>query len=221
MAPRSTLLTTVLALAVAGCTGAIDSGSTGPGRQTDPGDGKGPGPGPTTGGGGPKDMLPPLDDTGGPDRTTAACKVIKPGPSPLRRLTRGEYDRTVHDLLGETRGLAKSFPQEEIEHGFDNSAELRSVSDVLSEGYVAAAEQLATAAVARLDALAGCDGKSGEPACLDKLLDGFGKRAWRRPLTPEEREHLKKVFTDSRTTSFADGGSVPRRVAFREIATTA
>jgi hypothetical protein len=203
MAPRSTSLSTVLSLALAGCTGAIAPGSTDPGRQTDPGDGKGPGP--MTGGGGPKDMLPPLDDAGGPDRSTAACKSIKPGPSPLRRLTRGEYDRTVRDLLGDTRGLAKSFPQEEIEHGFDNAAELRSVSDVLSEDYLAAAEQLATAAVAKLDALIGCDGKAGEPACLDRLLDGFGKRAWRRPLFPEEREHLKKVFTDSRTTSFADG----------------
>src|SRR5204862_2764258 len=121
-------------------------------------------------------------DSGGPDRTTAACKMIKPPLSPLRRLTHGEYDRTVHDLLGDTRGLAKSFPQEEIEHGFDNSAELRSVSDVLSDGYVAAAEQLSAAAVAKLDAVVGCDPvKSGEPACLDKLLDGFGKRAWRRP----------------------------------------
>jgi hypothetical protein len=203
MAPRSTLTSTVLALALSSCTGAIDRGAPDPGHP-DPGRGN-QGPGPTTGGGGPKDMLPPLDDKGGPDRTTAACKAIKPGPSPLRRLTRAEYDRTVRDLLGDTRDLAKSFPQEEIEHGFDNSAELRSVSDVLSEDYLAAAEQLATAAVAKLDALAGCDGKAGEPACLDKLLDGFGKRAWRRPLTQEERAHLQKVFTDSRTSTFADG----------------
>jgi hypothetical protein len=204
MAPRSTSLSAVLALALLGCTGAIDAGAPGPGGPTHPGPGKN-GPGPATGGG-PKETLPPLDEAGGPDRTTAACKTIKPGLSPLRRLTRGEYDRTVHDLLGDGRGLARAFPQEEIEHGFDNSAELRSVSDVLSEGYVAAAEQLSVAAVTRLDTLVGCDpARAGEPACLDKLLDGFGERAWRRPLAPEEREHLKKVFSDSRTTGFSDG----------------
>jgi hypothetical protein len=206
---RSSCFSLVLALTLGGCTGAISSGTPGePGGKTDPGPDKGGGNtgGTMTGGGGPKENLPPIDEMGGPDRSTPACKTIKPGPAPLRRLTRAEYDRTVQDLLGDTRRLGKSFPQEEIEHGFDNSAELRSVSDVLSEGYVAAAEQLSTAAVAKLDTLIGCDPvKAGEPACLDKLLDGFGKRAWRRPLLPEEREHLKKVFTDSRAATFADG----------------
>jgi hypothetical protein len=205
MAPRS-CFTSALLLALAGCTGAIDAGSSGPGKPVSPGGKGGPGPGPMSGGGGPGNSLPPLDDTGGPDRTTAACRTIRPGPSPLRRLTRGEYDRTVQDLLGDSRGLARAFPQEEIEHGFDNSAELRSVSDVLSEGYVAAAEQLSAAAVAKLATLVDCDpAKAGEAACLDALLDGFGKRVWRRPLTAEEREHLKKVFADSRSAGFADG----------------
>jgi hypothetical protein len=188
-----------------GCTGAIDNS----GKSTDPGKlqpGAGGAGGSVSGAGGQPGPLPPLDDKGGPDRSSPACKTIKPGISPLRRLTRAEYDKTVHDLLGDTRRLAKGFPQDEIEHGFDNSAELRSVSDVLSEGYVSAAEQLSTAAVAKLDALVPCDPvKAGEPACLDKLLDGFGKRAWRRPLTTEERDHLKKVFADSRTNTFADG----------------
>src|SRR4051812_44105227 len=114
MASRSTpqTITLALALAFAGCTGAIDGGkSTDPGGgNTDPGGGSGG----MTGGGGNKDPLPPLDDKGGPDRSTPACKTIKPGLSPLRRLTRSEYDRTVRDLLGDTRRLAKAFPQDEI-----------------------------------------------------------------------------------------------------------
>jgi hypothetical protein len=207
---RSRCLTLVLGSALFGCTGAIDSGSgKGPPDKPDPGNGQGnSGGGMTNGGsGGPGGgTLPPLEDAGGPDRSTAACKTIKPGLSPLRRLTRAEYDRTVQDLLGDDRHLAKAFPQDEIEHGFDNSAELRSVSDVLSEGYVSAAEQLSAAAVAKLDTVLGCDpAKLGEPVCLDKLLDGFGKRAWRRPLSSAERDHLKKVFSDERTTGFAEG----------------
>src|SRR5438552_3731578 len=204
---RSTCLSLVLLVPLGlGCTGAIDSnqpGQAGGGKQPD---GQGGGNGNMTGGGGGGDKLPPLDDRGGPDRKNPLCAQVKPGASPLRRLTRAEYDRTVHDLLGDTRRLAKAFPQEEIEHGFDNSAELRSVSDVLSEGYVSAAEQLSAAAVMKLDALLPCDpAKAGESACLDQLLDGFGKRAWRRPLAPEERAHLQKVFSDERGASFADG----------------
>ena len=45
---------------------------------------------------------------------------------------------------------------------------------MLSEGYLSAAEQLAGAAVAKLDTLLACDpANDGEAACLDRLLDGF------------------------------------------------
>jgi hypothetical protein len=186
------------ALALSACTGSIDAGrsSGGAGKPDTPSGG--------ATGGASKDV--PSLGGGGPDRTSAACKTINPGPSPLRRLTHEEYDRTVHDLLGDSTHPARNFPAEEIDHGFDNNAELRSVSDVLSESYVTAAEQLATAAVGDLKALVACDPASaGENACLDQLLDGFGKRAWRRPLTADERAHLHRVFTDGRAATFADG----------------
>ncbi len=54
----------------------------------------------------------------------------------MRRLTRAEYDNTVRDLLGEAMPLAKDFPPEELQHSFDNNAELRSVSDRLAQAYV-------------------------------------------------------------------------------------
>src|SRR5689334_10374112 len=34
---------------------------------------------------------------------------LSPGPSPLRRLTRADYDNTVRDLLGDTTHPASSF----------------------------------------------------------------------------------------------------------------
>jgi hypothetical protein len=184
--PRSTR---VLALALCwSCTGTIDSSP--PGTPGAPG--------------GP---LPPIGTTPtAPDRGSAACKTINPGLSPLRRLTRSEYDNTVRDLLGDTAGLGRDFPQEERALGFDNNAESRSVSPLLADRYFNAAETLAKAAVARLPALLACDpGREGDAVCLDRFLDGFGKRAWRRPLEGAEKANLKRAFTEGKTTTFAEG----------------
>jgi hypothetical protein len=201
--PRTAL---AMALALAGCTGSIEGGKGG----TSPPTTKPPGNGGGASGGGP--MTPPVElpPMGShplePKRDTAACKAINPGPAPVRRLTRAEYDNTVRDLIGEDKQLAKGFPPEELQHSFDNSAELRSVSDVLAENYVSAAKEIGKTVVGKMGSFLTCDpAKDGEPACLDKFLDGFGKRAWRRPLQTSEREDLKKVFTAGRTATFADG----------------
>ena len=184
------------------CTGSIDpsNGTGGPtpvtppkGGHVDP---------PVTAG-----PLPPLGDGPfAPDRNLPACKNIDPGPSPLRRLTRGEYDNAVRDLLGDTRHPGRGFPGEELTLGFHNNAESRSVSDVLVEGYLTAAEQLSTDAVANLPSLLPCDpAKAGEVACLDTFLDSFGKRAFRRPLTASEKTNLRAAFNVRRPEGFKEG----------------
>ena len=49
-----------------------------------------------------------------------------------------------------------------------------------------AAEQIGQAVKGKLATLLACDpAKDGEGPCLDKFLDGFGTRAWRRPLEAE------------------------------------
>jgi hypothetical protein len=187
----------------AACTGAIDpSSGGGPGKTPGSPSTGGPAVPPPTSG-----PLPPLGDGPfGPDRSLPACKNIDPGPSPIRRLTRSEYDNTVRDLLGDTRRLGHGFPGEEITLGFSNNAETRSVSDALVESYMAAAEQLAKDAVAKLSTLLPCDpAKSGEATCVDTFLDTFGKRAFRRPLTAPEKENLHAAFNSRRSTGFADG----------------
>jgi hypothetical protein len=190
-----------LALALGACSGSIaapNAGSSGA-APTRPGTGGMPLPGGGT--------LPPIGTNPlEPDRTNPACAAIDPGPAPLRRLTRAEFDNTVRDLIGEDRRLAQGFPPEELRGGFDNNAEVRSVSDLLAEGYSAAAEQVGKAVTGQLAALLPCDPpRDGEAACLDRFLDGFGKRVWRRPLLPAERDDLKKVFAAGRMTTFAEG----------------
>jgi hypothetical protein len=206
------------ALAAAGCTGTIggsgDQGGVGPSGPAGPG-GMNPGNAtgnPGTGGpmtGGPMtggNLPPPGGDPLEPRRDTPACKDIKPGPAPMRRLTRAEYDNTIRDLLGEDKQLAKGFPGEELQHSFDNSAELRSVSDVLAENYVTASKEIGKAVVGKLGSFLACDpARAGDSACLDQFLDGFARRVWRRPLDTTERADLKAAFAAGRTDSFADG----------------
>ncbi len=124
----------------------------------------------------------------------------------MRRLSNLEYVHTVTDLFGGQAALALTFIPEARVDGFDNNAEGRSVSNTLALQYYTAAEKLAAAATANLAALLPCDPAArGEAVCLDQFLDGFGKRAWRRPLESAERDGLKQTFTQARQSSFADG----------------
>ena len=108
----------------------------------------------------------------------------------------------MRDLFGSPAPADLDLPEEEQALGFRNSAESRSVSDLLAGRWVSAAEKLAAAAVTRLPALLACDpARDGEATCLDRFLDGFGKRAWRRPLDADERTNLKQAFAEGKGTA--------------------
>ncbi|NOT63735.1 MAG: DUF1592 domain-containing protein, partial [Acidobacteria bacterium] len=74
---------------------------------------------------------------------------IKPDPGRVtaRRLNRAEYNNTVRDLLGVTFRPADDFPQDDSGYGFDNIGDVLSLSPVLMEKYLNAAEQVARTAV--------------------------------------------------------------------------
>jgi hypothetical protein len=127
----------------------------------------------------------------GDDDSLAECGAIEPGPSPIRRLTRVEYNNTIYQLLGDTSLPANAFPPDEEAGGFDNQAAALVVSPLLAEQYEVAAEQLAlTNAPALMDQLPACGGVAPDPdSCVanaDMFIRSFGKRAYRRPLTDEE-----------------------------------
>ncbi|HEY2944764.1 MAG TPA: DUF1587 domain-containing protein, partial [Vicinamibacteria bacterium] len=70
-----------------------------------------------------------------------------PGRVTARRLNRTEYNNTVRDLLGVKLRPADEFPQDDAGYGFDNVADVLSLSPVLMEKYMAAAERVARAAL--------------------------------------------------------------------------
>jgi hypothetical protein len=76
----------------------------------------------------------------------ALTLVAQPGSS-ARRLNRYEYNATVRDLLAIPFQPAADFPVDDSGYGFDNIAGVLSLSPVLMEKYLAAAEKIAKAAI--------------------------------------------------------------------------
>ncbi|MFN7926339.1 MAG: DUF1587 domain-containing protein [Blastocatellia bacterium] len=76
-------------------------------------------------------------------------KPAKPDPGRVtaRRLNRAEYNNTVRNLLGVDIRPAEAFPQDDSGYGFDNIGDVLSLSPVLMEKYLTAAENVARTAL--------------------------------------------------------------------------
>lgn len=70
-------------------------------------------------------------------------RLIDPGRVTVRRLNRVEYNNTVRDLLGVNLRPADAFPTDDVGEGFDNIGDVLSLSPLLLEKYVEAAEKIA------------------------------------------------------------------------------
>src|SRR5262245_13725107 len=144
----------------------------------------------------------------GTSQETFPLCAADPGPAPLRRITRFEYGRTISDLTGVPASVAEQLPPDEETLGFDDIADAYSVSSLHVARYLDVAEQAAamlTADAARLTAGAGCDPTTGDTACLASFVAGFGRRAWRRPLAPDELQAMQQIYTDTPDPGPADG----------------
>ena len=127
-----------------------------------------------------------------PDRPPAVA-----APAPLRRLTQEQYRHSVRDLLGvATEGI--ELPVDEGTAGFFANT-IAPVSELQLEQYARAAEVIARAAAPTLARLGAC----AAPAACDRFIADFGRRAYRRPLAPEERNELAALA--ARATDPAGG----------------
>ena len=70
-----------------------------------------------------------------------------PGRVTIRRLNRVEYRNTIRDLMGTDFKAADEFPPDDTGYGFDNIGDVLSVSPLLLEKYMKAAETIVAAAV--------------------------------------------------------------------------
>lgn len=111
---------------------------------------------------------------------TATVEIV-----PLRRLSADQYRNTLRDLLGDP---ALEFVLDEVEGPITELA-VRQIRD---------AGELA---VTRRDAwgidVFPCDvAGAADDACVDTFIDTFGQRAFRRPLTDDERAWLRGVYDE-------------------------
>ena len=78
-----------------------------------------------------------------------ADKLVKPDPGRVtaRRLNRNEYTNTIRDLLGVDFRADRDFPTDDSGHGFDNIGDVLTISPILMEKYLNAAERIAARAI--------------------------------------------------------------------------
>jgi mono/diheme cytochrome c family protein len=77
------------------------------------------------------------------DRT----RKVEPGRVTARRLNRAEYNNTIRDLFAISFRPADDFPLDDSGHGFDNIGDVLSLSPVLLEKYMQAADKIVKAAL--------------------------------------------------------------------------
>jgi len=78
-----------------------------------------------------------------------------PGAPAIHRLNRLEYGNTIRDLLGLDVDVNSMLPGDDSGYGFDNIADVLSVSPVLLEKYMSAARKISSLAVGAMDIPAG------------------------------------------------------------------
>jgi hypothetical protein len=154
------------------------------------------------------------DDTVAAARERLAAGTAASTPIQLlRRLTHSQYNNTVRDLLGDYSRPADRFPPEDFVNGFKNQLRTQGVPPLLTEAYSAAAEKLALNAfrAGDVNGLVPCKPASARDArCRDQFLQGFGLRAFRRPLTDVELRRYTALFNvqAAKTGKFLDGARV-------------
>lgn len=135
-----------------------------------------------------------------------------PGRVVMHRLNVGEYNNTVRDLVGSDVRLSDNFPPDDTAYGFDNIADALNISDVALGYYIDAAKKLSADALStsKRSKLVSCDLATGKEACVGQVLDGFLPRAWRRPVTSEEKARLSALFTQNKADGATDDEALSR-----------
>jgi hypothetical protein len=129
--------------------------------------------------------------------------------SPVRRISRVEYNNMVRDLLGVTTAPANPFVSESpLYYGLNFEANTyTAASSLVLQQYISTAETLAQTVVAdsaNLPNLVGCT--TQDSACAQQFIGSFANRAFRGQLDGTVAASLLQLFSDvSSQTDFATG----------------
>jgi hypothetical protein len=146
------------------------------------------------------------------------CTTPKVAASPMRRLTRREYNNVVGVLLADTTRPAEQFVPESEQSGFTNGAESTLLSAVVIDDFERAATTLAREATtaAKLANLVGCDpnAMAEQDTCAATFIRNFGARAFRRPLEETQVTDYLALYT---STKASDGFAVAIELVVRAM----
>ncbi len=153
-----------------------------------------------------------------------------PGRVTVRRLNRVEYRNTIRDLTGVIYDTTAEFPPDDTGHGFDNNGDVLTLSPLLLEKYLSAANAIISRAVptdpkiAPVQVIPGRsfrpDGsQAGErdtgPVTLSyyEVVDGLGRRHGRarRPISADPGPDGERTIRQRRERLQPLPAPVPRR----------
>ena len=179
---RATSPALALLLALAGCYsgGAAREDDSGATMATSSATASGPGTDDSGGSGGSSS-----DDSGGPPPAE-----FEPGPQVFPRLTERQYRNNIEQLLGGPLPAPPLEPDTNPYLFFNIGAASTTISELGVQQYEEAAELLTRAVfddAPRREALVGCLPAAPADACVAGFIATFGRRAYRRPLAPEEQ----------------------------------
>jgi hypothetical protein len=135
------------------------------------------------------------DPNGGdPFSGPGANDVGATGAQVIARLNRTEYRNTIRDLLGTQLDPAANFPADDVSLGFDNIAQVLSISPLQFELYEQAAQELAEEVLTTgiRDTIVFCD--PIDSSCRGDVFRQLASRAWRRPAIEQEVARLQALF---------------------------
>ena len=131
-----------------------------------------------------------------------------PSPRFIRQLTLSEYNKTVADLLYLSQPNTTRIPPDVSLKGFTTNVAASFVSETHLDAYVSVGMSLADRAIQEsFTRLVPCT--TEDDACAAQFVEGFGLRAFRRPLTADERGRYAGFFRPDLTGgSFKQGVSL-------------
>lgn len=142
--------------------------------------------------------------------TAAVCHL----PARIWRLNDAQYVNAIRDLLPNVNVPPVQTPgRNRVE--FIDLAGNYPVSGALTSLYREAARGVAMQASTKLDALVGCKSDEGDAVCGKRFVEEFGTRAFRRPLTDEERTGLVTVYDVGAADGFESGISLVLEAIFQ------
>jgi len=135
------------------------------------------------------------------------CGGAKLPAARIWRLTGREYLASARELLGLEAPPDIELEVDPIVDGYKNNANALSVSTRFAGQLQKAGETLATPGLAQFPRYSGCDASAvADETCVQKFIQNFGTRAFRRPVTSEETAAYLDVYRAGVLDDNAAGG---------------